>query len=267
METESVPSLTGRIALLIAEVARILGLFAVMPLAPRWVANLVHGRVRRLGERFARLAARIEAGKVRARREEDAAPGPGHPSPRPSPSGGEGEKLRVRKPWVLPRTIGWIARNVAGAWPCMVVLEKLLADAEMPALVAAVPQVGRFLRPLCHMLDVKRPVYLRLPRRRSSPRPSPRRGEGEEKRERAVGEGRSSPRLVRPAAQSPQRGEGEEKRVLSWVEEDAPAMRARVARWVAEHADPPSTLLPMGLSPELDFPGTRPFGPAAKNRG
>ena len=254
MTTEPGPSLTGRIALLIAEVARLVGLIVCQPWAPRWAANLVHGRVRRLGERFARLAARIEAGKVRARAPDEEL-GAGHPPPRlvrsaaQSPSRGEGEKGRVRKPWALPRTIGWIVRNVGGSWQCAVTLETLLADAEMPTLVAAAPQMGRFLRPLCHMLAVKPPGYLRLPRRTRV----------RKRRDRAPGEGRSSPRP------SPRRGEGEGKRVLSWVEEDAPAMRERVARWVAQHADAPSTLLPMGLSPLLEFPGTRPAD--SKNRG
>ena len=250
METEPTPSLLGRIVLLIAEVARITDLFSRMPLAPRWVATLMHGRVWRLGERFRRLAARIEAGKMAPAK--DLAPGAGHPPPRPPgsspgaglPSRGEGEARRVRKPWPLPRTIGWIGRNVAGAWLCTRALEQLLAEAEMPSLVAAVPQSGRLLRPLCDLLWVKPPEYLRLPRRRrkdsapgasrSSPRPSPRRGEGEA------------------------RGEGEGTRVRSWVEEDAPAMRERVARWVRQYGtDPPSTLLPLGLTRSVEFPGTQ----------
>jgi hypothetical protein len=57
------------------------------------------------------------------------------------------------------------------------------------------------------------------------------------------------------------------QRPLSWLELDAAAMRERVARWVAKHADAPSTLLPLGLSPSLELPGTGPIRSDAKNRG
>jgi hypothetical protein len=40
-----------------------------------------------------------------------------------------------------------------------------MADPEMAQLVAAAPQAGRILRPLCRMLRVRRPAYLRPPRR------------------------------------------------------------------------------------------------------
>jgi hypothetical protein len=36
----------------------------------------------------------------------------------------------------------------------------------MPALLSVAPQAGRILRPLAHMLGVRRPAFLRLPRRR-----------------------------------------------------------------------------------------------------
>jgi hypothetical protein len=48
-------------------------------------------------------------------------------------------------------------------------LEKLVEDPELQALVAAAPQLGRVLRPLCHMLAVKLPPWLRLPRRPRRP--------------------------------------------------------------------------------------------------
>jgi hypothetical protein len=44
-------------------------------------------------------------------------------------------------------------------------LEEMLEDPEMAALVAEAPQLGRTLRPLCRMLAVKPPAWLRLPRR------------------------------------------------------------------------------------------------------
>jgi hypothetical protein len=44
-------------------------------------------------------------------------------------------------------------------------LEELLEDPEMASLVAGAPRLGRELRPLCRMLAVKPPEWLRLPRR------------------------------------------------------------------------------------------------------
>jgi hypothetical protein len=51
------------------------------------------------------------------------------------------------------------------AFHCAESLNRLLADPEMAQLAAAAPQAGRILRPLCRMLRVKRPAYLRPPRR------------------------------------------------------------------------------------------------------
>ena len=50
-------------------------------------------------------------------------------------------------------------------------LEEFLEDPEMVAQVAAAPQLGRELRPLCRKLAVKPPAWLRLPRRPRKPRP------------------------------------------------------------------------------------------------
>ena len=55
-------------------------------------------------------------------------------------------------------------------------LVEMLDDPETAAIVAVAPQLGRVLRPLCRMLAVKQPTWLRLPRRRASkppPRPRP----------------------------------------------------------------------------------------------
>src|SRR6185437_15551987 len=49
-------------------------------------------------------------------------------------------------------------------------LQNLLADPEMVALIAAAPQLGRVLRPLCRMLGVD-PGPARLPPRSRDPRP------------------------------------------------------------------------------------------------
>ena len=53
----------------------------------------------------------------------------------------------------------------AGAW-----LHYFLQRDDMPAFLAAVPRAGRLLRPLCHMLGVPLPEYLKLPPRPRKPR-------------------------------------------------------------------------------------------------
>src|SRR5262249_37141935 len=158
------------------------------------------------------------------------------------------------------------------------------------ALAEQAPQVGRILRPLCHILGVRAPAFLRQggagdcaspqlaapPPHLASPPP------GAESDSDDAGVVPPPPQVVAPPAPafappppalapppplpSPVEGEGETRRPLSWLEEDAPAMRERVARWVARHADPPSTLLPAALSPRHAFPGTGP-PPFSKNRG
>jgi hypothetical protein len=44
-------------------------------------------------------------------------------------------------------------------------MEEMLEDPDVVEQVAAAPQLGSVLRPLCQMLHVKAPPYLRLPRK------------------------------------------------------------------------------------------------------
>src|SRR6185312_11003612 len=71
-------------------------------------------------------------------------------------------------------------------------LQHLLADPEMAALIAAAPQLGRVLRPLCRMLGID-PGPARLPRRPRDP---------EAPRRRATRRKRASPRPA-PARERP----------------------------------------------------------------
>ncbi len=48
-------------------------------------------------------------------------------------------------------------------------LVELLEEPEAQTLVAAAPQLGSVLRPLCRMLKVKPPAWLQLPPRRPRP--------------------------------------------------------------------------------------------------
>ncbi len=51
-------------------------------------------------------------------------------------------------------------------------LQHLLAEPEMAALIAAAPQMGRILRPLCRMLGVRPPPGLRAPPPARAPAPA-----------------------------------------------------------------------------------------------
>ena len=80
-----------------------------------------------------------------------------------------------------PRRRGWVTHMAppcaeGGAW-----LSYFLQRDDMPAFLAAVPRAGRLLRPLCHMLGVPLPEYLKLPKRPRKPRrrkPRPQYGHG-----------------------------------------------------------------------------------------
>jgi hypothetical protein len=149
METEPTKSLTDRFARFIERLCAVIGVYGgVFPWAGPLVAA-AQGRVRRFGERFALLAARASGGKIRVRRK-GAARGP---------------DAARRRPPILSATMAWLMEAVGAAFHCAEAFNRLLDDPEMAHLVAAAPQAGRILRPLCRMLRVKRPAYLRPPRR------------------------------------------------------------------------------------------------------
>jgi hypothetical protein len=83
---------------------------------------------------------------------------------------------RVRRPAVERMVVGWVEKEVLSTrWGSLLEisrivipgyeLEKMVDTAELAALYAEVPQIGRVLRPLCHMLAVRMPAWLRLPRK------------------------------------------------------------------------------------------------------
>ncbi|CAG4917252.1 unnamed protein product [Acidocella sp. C78] len=113
------------------------------------VIVLIWQRLRRLGARFARLAA------IPARRRKTARAGSAGP----------------RSP--LPRRFAWLTRLIPGTASVAAQFRAMLETEEMAALVAATPQAGRILRPLCHTLGIRPPTCLRRPR--AKPRaPKPR---------------------------------------------------------------------------------------------
>jgi hypothetical protein len=120
--------------------------------AANWLAAplliLAWSWARRTSGRFASLAARFRAGRLAA----PAARPPCSRPPRPD---------RRR----LPQGFGWLVRLVPEAASSASQLQHLLGEAEMAALLAAAPQAGRLLRPLCRHLGVRLPPGLRAPPR------------------------------------------------------------------------------------------------------
>ena len=108
---------------------------------------LIWQRLRRLAARFARLVTtppRARATPPRARITRPAGrPGAPHP---------------------LPRAFGWLARLIPGTASVAAPFRALLDTPDMAALIAATPEAGRILRPLCHTLGIRPPAPLRRPR-------------------------------------------------------------------------------------------------------
>ena len=123
---------------------------------------LIWTRLRRMAGRFAGLAARVAAGTASPRRRASPHPATGRPHP------------PYRR---LPRGFAWLVRQLPGTAAGAAQMQYLLAEPEMAALLAAAPQMGRILRPLCRMLGVRpRPTCSprrRRPRRPGRPVPSP----------------------------------------------------------------------------------------------
>ena len=121
----------------------------------------VCGRIGRMRTRLERLVARWRAGRLLA--------------PRKSRAGAV-RRPSVRVPSIIPRTPAWLLVAVREAASVRSQLEHLLSDAECEAFLAAVPQAGRILRPLCRMLGIgeKPQVPGRKPRAVwQAPRPAP----------------------------------------------------------------------------------------------
>ena len=98
-------------------------------------------RIGRMANRFQALFARWQAGTL--------------PAPRPSRAG----QPRASRPHPrLPRGRAWVVAHVGyQAANHASQLQHLLADPDMAAFLQAVPQAGRILRPLCHVLGIDPP--------------------------------------------------------------------------------------------------------------
>ena len=103
--------------------------------------NYIGGVIRR----FALLAARLERGPIRLR----------PPRPR-APLPDAADEKAARKPR-LPAKFGWLIELMGYQVACYgsQLRHMLTGDPEMIALMAASPQGGRILRPLCRMLGMR----------------------------------------------------------------------------------------------------------------
>jgi hypothetical protein len=126
---------------------------------------LVWRRLHRMRARFASILARFRAGTL---------PAPGaarRPPAADRPADGSDPSPRPLK---LPQHSGWLIHSVS--WLLTIrryELEEMLDDPEAAAFVADAPQAGSVLRPMCRMLAVKQPPWLRRPRRRVVKPPPP----------------------------------------------------------------------------------------------
>ncbi len=151
------PAPADRFALIIDGLCRAVAAHAHRNALARPLLVLLFCRLRRMVVRLAGLAVRMRNGTLPARRR----PGAGSPrpaSPRPA---------SVPPPPRLPRGFAWVPRLVPEANGYASQLRHLLAEPEMAALLAAAPQAGRILRPLCRMLGIRPPPGL------PGPRPAP----------------------------------------------------------------------------------------------
>jgi hypothetical protein len=142
-------TLADRFAWLIEGLCKAIGSDAHRRRMEAALAWAVWNRVRLLGERLVALAERARRGRLAARppsrvlqkeKEKRAA-------------ARSADALESR----LPREFGWLPETAQFAG----VLAYLLRDPEMIALVEQAPRAGRLLRPLCRLLGVKAPEFLR----------------------------------------------------------------------------------------------------------
>jgi hypothetical protein len=70
-----------------------------------------------------------------------------------------------------PSAQGWLSRIHLPARQFAGQIATLLEGEDARALTAAAPQAGRLLRPLCRMLGITQPDWLKLPPRPRKPRP------------------------------------------------------------------------------------------------
>ncbi|MBV8092268.1 MAG: hypothetical protein JO110_03345 [Acetobacteraceae bacterium] len=151
--------LSDRLALIIAGLRGVIAAHMAKDRSAVPLLFLAWTRLGRLGSRFEALVAAVRSGRL-----------PSAPAPR-VPAGGDFELPRLEglpQPFRLPDRVGWLIRLVPGAAAYGGQVQHLLADPEMAALLADVPQAGRILRPLCRMLAIRLGPEMAAKQRRRS---------------------------------------------------------------------------------------------------
>jgi hypothetical protein len=118
-------------------------------------------RISRFSHRFRALALnprQIRPGKPSAKPE---------PAPEPASAGAKKRKLPGQKGWLLQTFPGHHIPYVRGH------LIRFLEDKDLSRLHGENPSIGRVLRPICHMLAIPLPDYLKLARKPRPPAPKP----------------------------------------------------------------------------------------------
>ena len=120
-------------------------------------------RISRFSHRFRALALNP---LPRRPRKPSAKPDPA-PEPESPPAGAKKSELPRQKGWLLQTYPGHHIPYVRGH------LISFLEDPDLSLLSGENPRIGRVLRPLCHMLAIPLPDYLKLARKPRPPAPKP----------------------------------------------------------------------------------------------
>ncbi len=93
------------------------------------------------------------------------------PSAKPDPAPEPASQPRTAKRRKIPARKGWLLQTFPGHHIPYVRAQflRFLDDPDLSRLHGENPSIGRVLRPLCHMLAIPLPDYLKLPRK---PRPT-----------------------------------------------------------------------------------------------
>jgi hypothetical protein len=148
----AMPTLATRFSLILAGLRAAIAPVAARDRARTALLVLLWGRLARSATRFERLFARWREGTL--------------PKPRPSRAG----QPTTRQPHPhLPANPAWLVAMARETAPMASQLQHLLAHPDITEFLAAAPQAGRILRPLCHMLGIPRPPALPPPPRKRPP--------------------------------------------------------------------------------------------------
>jgi hypothetical protein len=145
----AMPTLATRFSLILAGLRAAIAPVAARDRARTTLLVLLWGRLARSATRFERLFARWRAGTL--------------PRPRPARAG---QRTRRQPHPHLPANPAWLVAMVRETAPMASQLQHLLAHPDIADFLAAAPQAGRILRPLCHMLGLPRPPALPPPPRK-----------------------------------------------------------------------------------------------------